>query len=237
MKCLVESVACSVDDARAARRAGAGRIELCAAIELSGLTPSIGLVQEVLAACDLPVIAMVRPRSGDFVNSDSELATMGRDVEAFVEAGVHGLVFGVLDQAGRVSKEACRRLVEAAHGRETVFHRAFDVTCEPREALDDLMGLGFTRVLTSGQMAKAIEGAPLIRALRDRAAGRIQIMAGGGIRSENVRQVLESAGVDQVHLGPFERCRIGVGLYADGYKALDERQLFDTIRSVKETTI
>lgn len=224
-------------DALIAQEAGADRIELCVAIELGGLTPSIGLVAEVIAACRLPIMAMVRPRSGDFTYSHGELRTMLRDAEAFVEVGVHGLVFGVLDQAGSVSKDACRHLIEIAQGRETVFHRAFDVTSDPRDALGDLMDLGFTRVLTSGQKVHALEGAPLIRELHLRAAGRLQVMAGGGIRSENVRQVLDSAGVDQVHLGPFERNHAGVGLYSDGYNQLDGKQILETIRSAEGPAI
>ncbi|HWA82286.1 MAG TPA: copper homeostasis protein CutC [Fimbriimonadaceae bacterium] len=225
----VEAVACSVEDALAAQRAGAGRIELCAAIELGGLTPSIGLVREVLAACDLPLMAMVRPRAGGFIYSESDILTMRRDVEALVEDGVHGLVFGVLDSVGDVDVPACRVLVEAAAGRETVFHRAFDVTRDPYLALDAVVSLGMTRILTAGHAEKAIDGVPVIRELCARAAGRVEIMAGGGIRSDNVRYTIEKTGVHQVHLGPFLEVKGQTGLYSEPYRLLDENQLRQTV--------
>ncbi|HVT12443.1 MAG TPA: copper homeostasis protein CutC [Fimbriimonadaceae bacterium] len=228
----VEAVACSVEDALAAQRAGACRIELCSAIELGGLTPSIGLAREVLAACDLPVVAMLRPRAGGFVYSRSELATMRRDAEALVDAGVHGLAFGVLDAGGRVDVETCRNLIQAADGRETVFHRAFDTTRDPYEALDAIASLGMTRILTAGHAEKASDGASLLRELRERAAERIGIMAGGGIRADNIRYIIETSGVDQVHLGPFRKIEGGSGLYSEPYGRLDEDQLRQTVAQV-----
>lgn len=201
---IVEAVACSVEDALIAEGAGASRIELCSAIELGGLTPSLGLVREVLDKCRHPIMAIVRPRAGGFNYTPSELATMRRDIEVLTEAGVHGVVLGVLRDDQTIDTDACAGLVEGLN-IETVFHRAFDLTPDPRSSLQELIALGFTRVLTSGHSATALEGAASIRELIELADGRIEILAGGGIRPGNVLDVIREGGVDQIHLGPFRQ--------------------------------
>jgi copper homeostasis protein len=198
---LVEVCAGSVGDIEAAASPGANRIELCSALELGGLTPSMGLVELVLAASRLPVIAMLRPRSGGFCYDRQEFAAMRRDAEQFLQLGVAGLAFGILTQEGEIDVVSCRELVQQAAGRQTVFHRAFDFVRDQRNALEQLIDIGFMRVLTSGGAPTAKEGAPAIHRLVVQAAGRIEIMAGGGIREENVVEIVENTGCRQIHIG------------------------------------
>jgi copper homeostasis protein len=202
---LVEAVCCSVEDCVEAEAGGAGRIELCSAMDVGGLTPSLGTVMEVLRRRTVPVVVMIRPRAGGFGYSAAEFAVMRRDAELALGYGADGIVCGILQPTGEVDVERCGELVAVARGagREAVFHRAFDLVPEPFAALETLIGLGFTRILTSGQQATAAAGAPLIAELVRRAAGRIGILAGGGVRDTNIAALLRATGVRQVHLGPF----------------------------------
>jgi len=193
----------SLPDALAAEEGGADRIELCAALCVGGLTPSLGTVIEVEARLGIPVMVMIRPRGAGFHYREPELAVMERDVEAALEAGAEGVVFGALQADGSIDEPGCRRLRGAARDREVVFHRAFDVTPDPFRALEQLIDLGFTRVLTSGQRSNAILGAPTLRRLIEQARDRIQILPGGGIRAHNVQDLLSATGCRQVHLTAF----------------------------------
>jgi copper homeostasis protein len=197
----------SLEDARAAEEGGADRIELCSALCLGGLTPSLGTILEVEARVALPVMVMIRPRAAGFHYRDSEIAVMERDVEAALEAGAEGVVLGALRADGSVDESACRRLRSAAPGREAVFHRAFDVTPDPFRALEQLIDLGFTRVLTSGGGASALEGSASLRRLVDAARGRIEILPVGGIRGHNVQAIVDATGCRQVHLSAFGALR------------------------------
>jgi copper homeostasis protein len=226
---IVEAVCCSVQDALVAQECGADRIELVSAIEIGGLTPSIGAVEEVLAMCRLPVMAMVRPRAGGFVYSEHELRTMERDIRAFGNAGVHGVVFGVLKPDDTIDGEACRRLLAASEGMQTVCHRAFDRTPDAAQALAILKGLRFTRVLTTGQTGDAITGSATIRRLVGRG---VEVLACGNIRPENVRQVVESTGVDQIHLGPMKREGTSESFFGEGYDSLDGTVLREVVRQL-----
>jgi copper homeostasis protein len=201
---LLEIVACSAEDAATAQPAGADRIELCAAIELGGLTPSIGLLKQTLHECSLPILAMVRSRPGGFCYSSSEIATMCRDAEALAEAGAHGLVFGCLSSAREIDRAACAEVLKAAAGCPAVFHRAFDSLGDQSSSLDQLIELGFMRVMTSGKASSALEGATVLKALVERAAGRIEVMPGGGIRASNVAEILRLTGANSVHAAPMK---------------------------------
>jgi len=202
---LIEAVCCSADDCVAAEAGGADRVELCAAMALGGLTPSLGTVVEARGRTRLAMVSMVRPRAGGFDYTAGEFAAMRRDAELAVQEGVDGIVFGILRPSGEVDLDRSAALIDIARaaGRETVFHRAFDVVPEPFAALEALIALGVTRVLTSGRQATALAGAPLIRELAERAAGRIQILPGGGVRDTNVAELLQATGVQAVHLAPF----------------------------------
>ncbi|WP_017536650.1 copper homeostasis protein CutC [Nocardiopsis halophila] len=191
--------------ARTAQRAGADRVELVTALVDGGLTPSIGTVEAVLAAApDIAVFPIVRPRGGDFVYDAGELEAMERDVRAFARAGAHGVVLGALTPDGGVDHAAMERLLAAAEGLGTTFHRAFDVCADPVGTLEELIGLGVDRVLTSGQQASAPEGAGLIAELVRRSAGRIAVMPGGGVREGNAAELVERTGARELHFSAMD---------------------------------
>lgn len=198
MRITLEIAATTPDEAVAAVRAGADRLELCAGLEVGGLTPSPGLLARVRELVTVPVYAMLRPRPGGFAYSADEWDVMVRDAEAFLAAGADGLVFGALDEHGHIADGPCRKLVEVAHGR-AVFHRAFDFLLHAHHGLEQLIDLGFERVLTSGGRPTAREGAARLATLVARAAGRIDVVAAGGIRPENVAELVRATGCTQVH--------------------------------------
>lgn len=194
----------SLRDAVVAAQAGATRVELNSAIELGGLTPSPALTELVLEATQSSgcrVIAMVRPRPGGFAYSDEELRVMRRNIAFLLDLGVDGVAFGALHAGGSVDAQACRKLIAPVldAGREAVFHRAFDLTPDPAEALQMLVSLGFHRVLTSGGKPTAIEGAAVIRGMIEQANGRIEVLPGGGIRPHNVAELVSATRCTQVH--------------------------------------
>jgi copper homeostasis protein len=148
---LLEICCGSIDDAIEAENGGADRVELCSALFLDGLTPSVGTIQEAKRRLKIPIMGMVRPRGGGFAYSEAEVATMERDAEAAVENGADGVVFGILQSDGRIDIPRCRRIRHLIGKHQAVFHRAFDVTPDPFQALEQLVDLGITRVLTSGK--------------------------------------------------------------------------------------
>ena len=196
---LLEVAANSLASALAAQAGGAGRIELCTALEAGGLTPShaqIALVRERLA---IPLYVLVRPRAGDFVYSDLEYDTMHRDIEACVALGCDGVVLGVLDADGRVDLPRCRALIAAANGMGVTFHRAIDVSRDPLQALEDAIALGCERVLSSGARSGALEGAELLAAMVRQADGRIGVMPGAGVTAANLADVRRRTGAREFH--------------------------------------
>jgi copper homeostasis protein len=196
---LLEVCVASIEDALAAQAGGADRLELNAALELGGLTPSLGTLLQVKQAVSLPVVVMIRPRPGGFCYSAADFEVMQRDAALALEYGADGIAFGVLHEDGTVDVERSRRLATLAGSRQAVFHRAFDVTPEPFTALEQLIGLGVRRVLSSGQEATAYNGAVLLRRLIERAAGRIEVLPAGGINRFTLADVFERTGCDQVH--------------------------------------
>ena len=208
----IEAAVETIDDAEAATKGGADRLELCAALDLGGLTPTPGTLHEVRAVSRLPVVVMVRPRGGDFVYDERELRVMARDLEAFLPLKPAGFVLGVLDESGRVHEAACKHLLKLAAGVPVVFHRAFDRTPDPLAALETCVELGFARVLTSGREATGLAGSPAIRKLRDAAAGRIEILPCGRLDAKNVRDVFQVTGCTQLH-----------GAFAEPVPDADER--------------
>lgn len=176
---------------------GADRVELCSGLSEGGLTPSAAMI--AFAADRIPTNVLIRPRSGDFVYTEAELEVMEQDIEKAVKAGAHGIVIGALTPDGRIDTAAMKRLLKPARHLENTFHRAFDVTAHPFEALEEIIDLGFSRILTSGQQATALEGAELITELKLRARGRIKIMAGCGVNPGNLKELIERSGADEVH--------------------------------------
>ena len=233
MKCSknikTELCAYSVEACRTAARLGVDRVELCASPAEGGVTPSYATIERVSKIENLALSVMIRPRGGDFLDSDEEFATMLQDIDYARRAGATGVVFGVLTADGRVDIERTRQLVEASKGMETTFHRAVDMTSDYEQAVEDVIAAGCTRILTSGGYDKAIDGIENIARGVERAAGRIEIMAGSGVVANNAVALVE-AGVDALHfsakrmvLGGMEyrNPRISMG----GSAAVDEFSL------------
>lgn len=199
MKPLLEVCAGSYDSAIAAARGGAARIELCSGLADGGVTPSAGLIKAARSIPGLKVNVLIRSREGDFLYDNDEIELMAHDVRVCREAGCDGVVIGALTPDGDVDVEACRRLMAEAGEMEVTFHRAFDLCRDPRSALESLIGLGCRRVLTSGLAASAPEGAQMLSSLVAQAAGRIIILAGGGVNSGNAAKLVAETGVSEVH--------------------------------------
>ncbi|BFI96009.1 MAG: copper homeostasis protein CutC [Rhodanobacter sp.] len=196
---LLEIAANSVASALAAQAGGAGRVELCGALELGGLTPSHASIAMARERLRIPLYVLIRPRAGDFLYDDDECEAMRRDIETCVALGCDGVVLGVLDADGDVDMERCYGLIAAAGHLGVTFHRAFDLVRDPQRALDDVIALGCERVLTSGGQASAMEGAAPIRELIAQAAGRIAIMPGAGVTAANLPMLAAATGAREFH--------------------------------------
>lgn len=189
----------SVESALAAQAGGADRVELCSALFEGGLTPSAGLLEIVRDRVKIGIAAMIRPRGGDFCYSDDEFAVMECDLVMAKELGADVIVLGLLNPDGTVDVPRNRRLIELARPLPVTFHRAFDMTRDPFEALDTLLDLGVERVLTSGQEKSAVEGMDLIAELVARAGERLIVMPGGGITERNLQKVLRHTRAKEIH--------------------------------------
>jgi copper homeostasis protein len=197
---LIEACVDSPQSALAAQQGGANRVELCADLFEGGCTPSAGsllLAQRVLS---IPVNVILRPRGGDFCYSDAEYEEMRLDVQFCKHAGVAGVVIGVLTPEGAVDVDRTARLIEMARPLSVTFHRAFDVTRDPWEALDTLISLGVDRILTSGQEPSVVEGLDLISELTKAAGDRVIIMPGGGVTARNIRKIVSATGAKEIHV-------------------------------------
>ena len=184
--------------AREALEAGTDRIELCEQLEIGGTTPSEENIRAVLAV-GLPVNVLVRPRGGDFVWSEEEIGKMLQSINLCKSLGCNGVVIGALDKEGNVDTPTMQRLIESARPMEITFHRAFDDCADPLEAFEEIINLGCERLLTSGHAMSAPEGAGLIRELVRRSEGRIIVMAGSGVRQENIKDLLEGTNATEFH--------------------------------------
>ncbi|HKH92798.1 MAG TPA: copper homeostasis protein CutC [Gemmatimonadaceae bacterium] len=199
MTILIEAAVESLDDALAAVHGGAHRLEICADLDAGGTTPTREVIESVLAHVTLPVLVMIRPRAGDFVYSPGELDRMAEHIDTALALGASGVVFGTLDARRRVDIAAARRLVTATPGKPVTFHRAIDDTLDPLAAVDDVMSIGVTRVLSSGGATTALDGAEALRAMVERAGTTLSIVAGGGVRASNVAELVRRSGVLEVH--------------------------------------
>ena len=195
----VEVCAYSFISCLAADHAGANRVELCASPWEGGTTPSGGLVNHVLSQTNIEVHAMLRPRGGDFCYDSHEKDTIEAEALALIESGVHGLVLGALLPNGEIDYTLMERIRRAVGRLPLTFHRAIDVSKEPVLVMEALISLGFTRILTSGQRDKALDGISNIARMVDASNSRIEIMAGSGVHPDNCLEFLK-IGVDAIHL-------------------------------------
>ena len=202
-----EVCANSVASCLAAQAGGAHRVELCAGIPEGGTTPSWGEITVARRVLDIKLHVIIRPRGGDFLYSEIEKETMIADIRAARKAGADGLVFGCLTPDGDVDMPMMRELMEAAGDCPVTFHRAFDRCRDPFQALEDIIGLGVTRILTSGQQPTAPQGAALIKQLVERAGDRIIILAGCGVNETNIHKLAEESGACEFHFSAREKVR------------------------------
>lgn len=196
----LEIVATDLEDAAAAARGGADRLELCVDLACGGVTPPAELIASVRAAYPLlDLRVLLRPHGGPFTLRADELRALEREVHRARGLGLQGIVIGALVADGTIDREAMHRLREEARPLEATFHRAFDRIERQAEALETLVELGFERVLTSGDRRTAWEGRERLRALVERAAGRIRILPGGGVRAAHAAALLAATGAEELH--------------------------------------
>ena len=196
---MLEVCAYNIQSCRIAEQAGAKRIELCADPAAGGVTPGYGTIQYVLEQISIPAYIMLRPRGGNFVYDADELAIMCRDIQILKELGCPGIATGVLLPDGRIDTEQMKRITELAYPMGVTCHKAFDRTPDAAQALEDVIASGCERILTSGLMPTAMDGAHTLHSLVTQAAGRIIIMPGGGVRSTNLAQLRQITGATEFH--------------------------------------
>lgn len=182
-----------------AQEGGADRIELCDNPGEGGTTPSAGMIELVRQNLSIDVYVMIRPRGGDFHYSNYEFHAMKRDISQSQKVSSDGLVFGILNPDGTIDKKRCQELIARARPMKVTCHRAFDMTRDPFEALEDCIEAGFDRILTSGHEAQAVRGVDLISELVKKADGRIHIMAGSGVNEETVEEIVQKTKVREIH--------------------------------------
>ncbi len=204
MKTLVEICCASAEDVLEAARGGADRVELNSGMFFGGLTPSLGTL-EIALESGIPIMAMVRPRPGGFCYTDAEFRVMLKDARRLLEYGASGIVFGFLHEDGTVDEDCVKAMLDVISGAESVFHRAIDVTPDWKSALQTLMELGVTRVLTSGQAANAPLGMDTISQMIRFTGNRIEILPGAGIKLHNAQKIIEATGCNQIHLSAGQR--------------------------------
>jgi copper homeostasis protein len=197
---LIEVCLDSTDSAVAAEAGGAGRVELCDNLVEGGTTPSAGMIAATRRAIEIGLHVMIRPRGGDFCYGPSEVEAMLHDIETSRELGADGVVFGALLPDGRIDEELSRRLLEAARPLSVTFHRAFDMSRDPYEALEALERIGVDRLLSSGQEAHVLDGLELLGQLVQRTGGRPIVMPGCGVTHRNARRVVEATGASEIHV-------------------------------------
>ncbi len=190
----------SVESIIAAQEGGANRVEFCSDLFEGGLTPTLGAFQVAKERTSIAINVMIRPRGGDFCYSDLEFETMLKDAKLFKEAGANALVFGILLPDGRIDKVRSKQFIEAASPLPVTFHRAFDMTPDPYEAMETLIELGVDRVLTSGQEATVPEGLDLLASLIKKYGDKIVIMPGAGISERNFPKVHAMLGAKEYHV-------------------------------------
>ena len=198
---ILEVCTVSTAGVLAAREGGATRVELCSALEVGGVTPSPGLIKQCrMAAPDMILHTLIRPRGGDFVYDKYEVEAMIQDIVMACDNGADGVVIGALNRDGSIDTETCSLLVAAVPpGKNITFHRAFDCCKDPEEALEQIIALGCNRILTSGQAPDIHTGIPMLARLHSLAAGRLTILPGGGLTPENAATVLSMTGCRELH--------------------------------------
>lgn len=196
---LIEGCVDSYASCAAACRGGADRLELCANLAIGGTTPSASLFKQVQRDCDVKINVLIRPRFGDFLYTEPEMEEMCEEIKMFRDLGANGVVIGTLTADGALDQEKMRRLMDCAGGIDVTLHRAFDMTRDPMDALEAAIALGCKTILTSGQEKDAAAGKDTLKAVYAQAAGRIDIMAGCGVKKWNIQEIHDHTGIVVFH--------------------------------------
>ncbi|HPW52787.1 MAG TPA: copper homeostasis protein CutC [Erysipelotrichaceae bacterium] len=199
----VEICCGNIDDVLAAARFPIDRIELNSAMELGGLTPTIASLRKAKEVTSAAVVCMTRTRTAGFVYTDDAYRVMLEDARILLENGADGIVFGFLNKDNTVNIERTKEITALikSYGREAIFHKAFDQTKDPYQAMESLIEAGVDRVLTDGQSdTDILKGCPLLKDLHEKYGARIEILPGGGVRVDNIREILELTGIRQIHM-------------------------------------
>lgn len=197
---LIEVSCNTINDCITAQKCGADRIELVSAGILGGLTPSVGTLISVKDRIKIPVLTIIRPRSGGFCYTEEEFLVCCMDARLMCEYGSDGIVFGFLTEDGDLDYERCARFLDYVKTDSIVFHRAIDVVKDPFNAIEKLISLGVKRILTSGTRPNVTDGIETIKLMQNKFGNKIEILPGGGVTPENIHQLVSETGVKQVHM-------------------------------------
>jgi copper homeostasis protein len=198
-KVILEVAVFSIEAAISAINAGADRIEFCENPNEGGTTPSYGSLQTLIKLTKVPIFPIIRPRGGDFLYSHNEFECIKADLKLCKDLGYPGAVVGLLKKDGSIDVARTKILVDLASPMEITFHRAFDRCNDPIKGLEDIIQTGCKRILTSGQVPNVVDALPLIKMLNEKAKGRIIILPGSGVRSNNCKQIVQETGVFEIH--------------------------------------
>lgn len=199
MKYIIEIATSDFTTTQSAVEGGADRIELCANLAEGGTTPSLGMLIKCREKFDIPLFPIIRPRGGDFLYGKDEFGIMAHDIERCRSLGYDGVVLGLLNIDGTIDMIRTADLVKLAYPMSVTFHRAFDRCKDPFVAMEELIEIGCERILTSGQQPSVVDGSGLVAELNKAAAGRIIIMPGSGVRTDNIRMLAEKTGCVEFH--------------------------------------
>ena len=226
----LEVCANSVTSALVAAEAGAHRIELCSALELGGLTPSHATLEQMAEQLQIPARVLIRPRPGHFTYSESELRTMVRDIEFVRSLGVEGVVIGALNHDLTLDKQTLSKMIEAGGGMALTFHRAIDWVPHPVEVIEELIGLGFDTILSSGQAQRAIDGLDTLEGWQQEFGERLDFMPGAGVAPEQIAKFRE-AGFGWVHASASAKNDIPLAFTRSAMKTIGLNAAFYSTQS------
>jgi copper homeostasis protein len=230
---LIEVCAASLSSALVAQQGGADRIELCAGLELGGLTPSFAMLEMTKEALNIPINVLIRSRGGDFCYSEAEMQVMLRDIENCKKLGVNGIVFGTLTPSGEIEMQQLQRVMKAIEGMDFTFHRAFDRCKLPFDALMQLIDMGVPRILSSGQQPSALKGVRLLAQLIEKAKNQIIIMPGAGIGAHNIIEIQEKTQAKEIHLSAKQQVKSPFLYINDLKDALDyDETALETVKKI-----
>lgn len=236
-KVIFEVCCGSLQSAINAQEAGANRVELCSALSLGGLTPSYATIEKARKILKIPINVLIRPREGDFLYDSEEIAVMIGDIQACAQLGADGVVIGALDPFGNVDIDCCRALVATAknYGLSITFHRAIDRSYDILTAMEDAIALGVDRILTSGGKPSAYEGMDVISKMNDIADGRVVIMPGAGINPGNIKEIINTTKVKEVHFSGSVTYDSPMLFRVDGPLGSDHTRTESSIVKIQET--